>query len=83
MAKVRRTANRLYILPLKPTRPVCLATSYNDDEWRWHARFGHLGFQALQKMSSSGMVHGLPSIEHVEHVCDACLAGKQCRASFP
>ena len=82
LAKVKRTPNRLYILPLKPTRTVCLAASFDDDEWRWHARFGHLGFQALQKMSSGGMVRGLPSIEHVEHVCDACLARKQRRASF-
>jgi hypothetical protein len=29
------------------------------------------------------MVRGLPSIEHVEHVCDVCLAGKQRRALFP
>jgi len=44
LAKVKRTPNRLYILPLKPTRPLCLAASYDDDEWRWHACFGHLGF---------------------------------------
>jgi hypothetical protein len=64
-------------------KPVCLAASYNDDEWRWHARFGHLGFQALQKMGRDGMVRGLPSIEHVKHVYDACLAGKQHQAPFP
>jgi hypothetical protein len=34
-------------------------------------------------MGRDGMVRGLPSIEHVEHVCDACLAGKQRRALFP
>jgi hypothetical protein len=56
---------------------------YGDAEWKWHARFGHLGFQALKKMGRKGMVRGLPQIEHVEHVCDACLAGKQHRASFP
>jgi hypothetical protein len=60
LAKVHRSSNRLYILPLKPTKLVCLAASYNDDEWRWHARFGHLGFQALQKMGRDGMVRGLP-----------------------
>jgi hypothetical protein len=29
------------------------------------------------------MVRGLPAIEHVDQLCDACLAGKQKRASFP
>jgi hypothetical protein len=47
LAKVRRTPNLLYILPLRPTPPVCLAAMYGDEEWKWHARFGHLGFQAL------------------------------------
>jgi hypothetical protein len=83
LAKVQCSPNCLYILPLRPTKPMCLMASYNDNEWRWHARFGHLGFQALQKMGRDGMVRGLPSIEHVEHVCDVCLAGKQRLASFP
>lgn len=29
------------------------------------------------------MVHGLPSLEHVDQICDACLAGKQRRNPFP
>lgn len=29
------------------------------------------------------MVRGLPEIDHVEKLCDACLAGKQHRAPFP
>jgi hypothetical protein len=44
LAKVQRSLNCLHILPLRPTKPVCLAASYNDDEWRWHVRFSHLGF---------------------------------------
>jgi len=28
------------------------------------------------------MVRGLPLVEHVNQLCDACLAGKQRRASF-
>jgi hypothetical protein len=47
LAKVQHSLNRLYILPLWLTKLVCLAASYNDDEWRWHAQFGHLSFQAL------------------------------------
>jgi hypothetical protein len=29
------------------------------------------------------MVRGLPSIEHAGDLCEACLAGKQRRQSFP
>jgi hypothetical protein len=28
------------------------------------------------------MVRGLPPLEQVEQVCDACLAGKHCRSPF-
>jgi hypothetical protein len=73
LAKIQRSPNRLYILPLRSTKPVYLVASYNDDEWCWHTRLGHLGFQALQKMWRAGMVRGLPSIEHDEHVYDMCL----------
>jgi transposase InsO family protein len=33
-------------------------------------------------MGREGMVRGLPSMEHVENVCDGCLVGKQRRAPF-
>lgn len=46
-------------------------------------RFGHIGFQALRKLSSGDMVRGLPYIDHVDQVCDGCLAGKQRRNMFP
>jgi len=49
----------------------------------WHARFGHLHFAALRKMGRDGLVHGMPLLTQVEHVCDACLAGKHRRAPFP
>jgi hypothetical protein len=29
------------------------------------------------------MVRGLPTLDHVDQVCDGCLIGKQRRASFP
>jgi hypothetical protein len=29
------------------------------------------------------MVHGLPQLDHVDQVCDGCLAGKQRSHSFP
>jgi hypothetical protein len=34
-------------------------------------------------MSWQGLIHGMPQIDHADQICDACLAGKQRRASFP
>lgn len=84
MAKVQRAGNRLYPYALQLARPVCLAARCATDEaWKWHARYGHLNFQALRKLAQQGLVRGLPSIDHIDQVCDGCLAGKQRCASFP
>ena len=47
----------------------------------WHARFGHLSFDALGRLGK--MVRGLPHIKHGGELCDSCLAGKQRRLPFP
>jgi transposase InsO family protein len=62
---------------------VCLAARGNDDAWIWHARFGHVNFTALRKMAREELVRGLPLLDQVEQLCDACLAGKQKRSPFP
>ena len=64
LAKVERSRNRLYILALRIAHPVCLAARCDFAAWRWHARFGHLSFDALARMARQGMVRGLPLIEH-------------------
>jgi hypothetical protein len=81
--RVPRARNRLYVVALQIAQPVCLAARHGEDAWRWHARYGHLNLDALRRLSSRGMVHGLPAIEHVDQLCDSCLAGKQRRAPFP
>ena len=50
----------------------------------WHARFGHLNFSSLARLSKHDMVCNLPSI-HVpsNHVCEGCILGKMHRFSFP
>ena len=83
LAKVERSRNRLYTLALRIARPVCLAARCDDVAWRWHARFGHLSFDALARMAQQGMVRGLPLIEHAGELCDSCLARKQRRLPFP
>lgn len=36
LAKVQRSANRLYRVHLKITQPVCLSARRGDDAWLWH-----------------------------------------------
>jgi hypothetical protein len=83
LVKVKREANRMYKLHARVAQPVCLAVHTGvDSAWTWHARFGHLNFDSLRRLAKGDMVRGLPLVEHVNQLCDACLAGKQRRASF-
>ncbi|KAK3147062.1 hypothetical protein QOZ80_3BG0277590 [Eleusine coracana subsp. coracana] len=60
-----------------------LLAKSGDPAWRWHARYGHLNFRALEKLARDSMVRGMPRINHVNQACDSCLAGKQRRLPFP
>jgi transposase InsO family protein len=82
VAAVPRAASRLYILEVSVDKPVCFAAHTEEAAWRWHACYGHLGFQGLQKLSKGEMVRGLPKIKQVAKVCDGCLIGKQRRHPF-
>jgi hypothetical protein len=75
LAKVPRAPNCLYILNLNIDKPVCLAARSSEAAWRWHAWYGHLGFQGLRLLARKEMVRGLPPIEQVEQVCHGCMAG--------
>jgi hypothetical protein len=79
LAKVDRLANRLYVLELNIARPVCFAMQGTSAAWRSRARYGHLNFHGLRRLAGGESVDGLPLIDHVDHVCDNCLAGKQRR----
>jgi hypothetical protein len=61
LAKVNRSPNRLYILDVEITGPVCLLTRGSEDAWLWHTRFHHLNFPALRKLARDDMVRGSSS----------------------
>ncbi|XP_070014347.1 uncharacterized protein [Nicotiana sylvestris] len=61
----------------------CLKDNVQDESWCWHMRFGHKNFEALKTMGEKNMVHGIPSINHPNQLCEACLLGKHARKSFP
>ena len=71
----------MYLLDLKVEQPVCLAARHFEESWMWHARFGHLSFDALGRLEK--MIRGLPHIKHGGELCDSCLARKQRRLPFP
>jgi hypothetical protein len=77
LAKVIRGTNRLYVLNVQVAQPLYLAVRWDDKAWQWHERFGHLHFEALKRLSTKGMVRGLPSLDHVEQFCDVCVLMKQ------
>jgi hypothetical protein len=83
LTRVSRTRNWLYVLNINIAHPVCLAARGEESAWRWHTRFGHVNMPTLRKMSQDELMCGLPFIEQVDQLHDACLAGKQRRTPFP
>jgi hypothetical protein len=83
LARIPRAGNQLYVLNVNVAQPVCLEARSEESAWRWHARLGHINMPALRKMAREEMVRGLPMIEQVDQLCEACLIGKQRRTAFP
>jgi hypothetical protein len=76
LARVPRTRNRMYILKIQPTEPVCLLAHAKEEAWLWHMWFGHINFRSLHNVSAGGLVEGMPRIEQVDQVCDGCMIAK-------
>ncbi|XP_076940852.1 uncharacterized protein LOC143610193 [Bidens hawaiensis] len=55
MMKVFRTRNRLYTAKLIVGAPVCLLSRLDDPAWLWHARMGHLNFEAMKALGTKNM----------------------------
>ncbi|KAD4384336.1 hypothetical protein E3N88_24504 [Mikania micrantha] len=83
LMKVKRTQNRLYKINLQTALPICFLAKVNEKAWLWHARLGHLNFDALNKLTGKKMAEGIPLIDHHSQLCDACLVGKQRSSSLP
>lgn len=62
----------------------CLVASSSSELWKWHRRLGHLSFDLLSRLSSLGLVQGLPKLKfEKELVCAPCRHGKMVAASHP
>ncbi|WVZ57942.1 hypothetical protein U9M48_008270 [Paspalum notatum var. saurae] len=60
----------------------CLVASPSADIWKWHRIFGHLSFDLLVRLSSMGLIRGLPKLRaEKDLVCHPCRHGKMVAAS--
>ena len=62
--------NCLYSLELEIEQPVSLSARIEEVAWRWHARYGHLSFPALQKLHKEEMVHSFLAIKGMNRLCN-------------
>ncbi|WVZ53536.1 hypothetical protein U9M48_004463 [Paspalum notatum var. saurae] len=59
-----------------------LVASPSADIWKWHRRLGHLNFDLLVRLSSMGLIRGLPKLKAKKDlVCLSCRHGKMVAAS--
>lgn len=83
LIKVKRSSNRLYKLIIESSKPMCLMSKVETKSKLWHARLGHVNYQAMHLMSSKQMVRGMPKVTQPKEKCVGCLMSKQARKPFP
>lgn len=74
--KVRKSFNRLYKIITESGGSECLLSKNDEVAWLWHARLGHVNFNAMNLMSTTKIVHGMPEIKLQNDVCTGCLMSK-------
>ena len=47
----------------------CLLAGPSSDLWKWHRRLGHLSFDLLSRLSSLGLIRGLPKLKFEKGPC--------------
>ena len=56
----------------------CLIPSRSADIWKWHRRLDHLSFDLLVRLSSMGLIRGLPPLSSWQDGCrlsHSCVSG--------
>ncbi|WVZ50904.1 hypothetical protein U9M48_002110 [Paspalum notatum var. saurae] len=77
----------VYYLP-RLTANIISVGQLDEDSYDVHIKHGVMRIRdehdcLLAKMGREELVHGLPVLEQVEQLCEACLAGKHWRVPFP
>lgn len=83
LMKVKRSSNRLYRIVIEEGTTTCLLSKVEEESWLWHARLGHVNFDAMKLMSANGMARGIPVFTRPKEICSGCLLSKQTRSPFP
>jgi hypothetical protein len=84
LARIEKKQSCLYVLDVNiARRATCLSARAEAEARRWHARLGHVNMHVLRRMANQELVRGMPSLEQVERVCEACMTGKQRHTAFP
>ncbi|KAL8127888.1 hypothetical protein AgCh_014727 [Apium graveolens] len=83
LMKVKRSAKRLYKLIIESGKPQCLLSKIEEVSKLWHARLGHVNYQAMSLMAKEKMVKGFSNITQPKYVCVGCLLSKQMRKQMP
>jgi hypothetical protein len=50
LVKILRGKNHLYVLHINVDRGLCLGVKHDGEAKRWHARYGHIGYDALHQL---------------------------------
>lgn len=74
-----KLSNSMYKLELNES--FSLSVFQNNEQELWHRRFGHIGFENLNKMCK-GFVDGMNLRTVNRNKCEVCLMGKQTRCQF-
>lgn len=74
--------NEMWILDIKNGVARCLKICVKDVSWLRHLRLGHLNFDNLNILSNKQMVHGLPSIDHLDQLYKGCILIKNLEDAF-
>lgn len=83
LIKVKKLSNRWYKIIIEEATATCLLTKTEEESWLWHARLGHVNFDAMKLLSASGMAHGIPEFTRPKELCSGCLLSKHARSPFP
>ncbi|WVZ01111.1 hypothetical protein V8G54_027180 [Vigna mungo] len=74
--------NRTFQITLDMVEMQCMKAVTEDENWRWHLRYGHLNFYDVQRLSKKSMVSGLLDIVVPDKSCEVCIIAKQTRRPF-
>ena len=74
--------NRVFPLHLNSTIVKFFHRLVKNESWKWYLCLGHLNFSGLKLLSTSSVVHGLPSIEKPKYVCEVCTLSVRDRGNL-